>query len=379
MPNYFVTSFAHAENTSYAWRFHGDLAREVEEQTGGRIRAESCRGGQGDANAALVARAGVLVALCSPQYYADRGCGADWALFQHRLDLVPAQWRPAVPPARVLVRWLPADPPNGLPEAPVIGADLLDDYARRGLYGVMRTPGWNAGQQRRSSGWNSDQYRNALRKLAALVCAGFEHRPPALFPEDIPELPQAFPRAATVPPPRLAEPTAQAPVPPPREPTDGRRKPRVFISYAHEEGDDGAHERRVRALYQRMCEGGVDVCVDQIAPAGPKFWPRWMHEEYKKSTFVVVIASPAYKRRAEQTEVPGRGNGVAFEADYILQERYSNREWYRRILLVTFPGYSHADLPAFLGEGAVSYYRIDPDTGEGDLPDLLDYVLGRTS
>ncbi|WP_329338972.1 TIR domain-containing protein [Streptomyces sp. NBC_00663] len=366
MSNYFITSFAQAENENYVWRFHGDLTRAVRELSGHEIDTEICRGGQGAANSDLVAETGVLVALCSPDYYTDPGCGRDWALFQHRLHLIPPQRGTAHPASPVLVRWLPAEPPADLPWAPVL-ADPHDAYARKGLFDIID-----------NLGWNSEEYATALQELAARVCAGHKNRPPDLAPASRPVLPAAFPRPrAGQPPTPVPAPRAPASVLAPRTPApaEGTGAPRVFFSYAHEENDGGVHARRVRALNDRLSEEGVDVILDQTRARGPQFWPRWMGEQYRQANFILVIASPTYKRRAHHKEDPGVGDGVAFEADYILQQRYHDRNWYRRILLVIFPGYSYADLPDFLGEGSVSYYEIDPDTGEG-LPDLLDHILG---
>jgi hypothetical protein len=101
-----------------------------------------------------------------------------------------------------------------------------------------------------------------------------------------------------------------------------------------------------------------------------------MREMYKKADYVLVVASPAYKRRAEHEEVVGEGDGVAFEADYIIQQRVTDRRWYERILLVVFPEHSKKDLPDFLGAGQVSYFTLDPDTGTGELDELLAYLKG---
>uniref|UniRef100_UPI0034DF4376 TIR domain-containing protein n=1 Tax=Streptomyces flavofungini TaxID=68200 RepID=UPI0034DF4376 len=140
-------------------------------------------------------------------------------------------------------------------------------------------------------------------------------------------------------------------------------------------GDDGgAHDRRVLALSERLSDEPIDVRLDQTSAKGPQFWPRWMDHQYRKADFVLVIASPTYLRRANHEEEPGVGDGVAFEADYILQQRYHDRYWYRRILLVIFPWYSNADVPAFLGQGSVRPYLVNPDTGEG-VPALVEHIL----
>jgi len=363
MASYFVTSFAVKDHRGYANHFHKDLAAEVAKQLGGRkIVAGNCCGDDVSAveRRRLVAEAGVLVALCSPAYYEDEECGRDWALFQRRLAHVPSLRGSAVPPELVLVRWRPVDnrPPD-LPRAPLLDGRMLNEYNELGLYRVAR---------RKTQ--KPLVYQHALRELAARVLEGHRTALPVLPPDDGPPPAPTFPQRV-VPSPRPPQQVESVAHPDP-EPT---HPPRVFISYAHEKNDGGVHARRVRALNDRLCDEGIDVTLDQTSARGPQFWPRWMDESYRKADFVLVIASPTYKRRANHEEEPGVGDGVAFEADYILQQRYRDRLWYRRILLVIFPGYSDADLPDFLGPGSVGHYEVDPDTGEG-LPDLVDHILG---
>ncbi|WP_406839859.1 toll/interleukin-1 receptor domain-containing protein [Streptomyces sp. AHU1] len=354
MADDFVTSYAAEENLAYATRFHQDLIAAVARTKGRAIEAAMCCGGQGDANHPLVARAQVLVALCSRAYYADPGCGGDWAVFEHRLSLVPVQFRPAVPPARVLVRWQPAAPPSGMPLAPIMSGEVTDSYACKGVYGIIR-----------EEGFSSRAYRDALVEIAATVCAGQAGSPPVVSAGELPRLALPFPRGGRGP---------RSKVPSPRTPQEVPGRPRVFLSYAHEE-DGGVHQKRVKALYQRLHSEGIDADMDTAAhERGPQHWTRWMRKHYKEADFVIVIVSPAYKRRAEHEEVQGKGDGVGFEADYILEERRKNRDWYRRILVVSFPEHGEEHVPDFLA--GVTLYTLDPETGEGDLESLIDYVKG---
>ncbi|QKV95284.1 toll/interleukin-1 receptor domain-containing protein [Streptomyces sp. NA02950] len=143
------------------------------------------------------------------------------------------------------------------------------------------------------------------------------------------------------------------------------RPPRVFISYAHE--DDGAvHRERVRTLWRLLCAQGVDAQLDALAAEGPRDWVVWMMHRYQEADFVVVVASPAYKRRAEVREKPGTGLGVGFEAGLLRAEVFGDpAAWFRRILRVVLPGGSADDFPAFLGGAAVTTYSVDPLTAAG--------------
>ncbi|MCP9209767.1 toll/interleukin-1 receptor domain-containing protein [Streptomyces sp. NEAU-Y11] len=157
--------------------------------------------------------------------------------------------------------------------------------------------------------------------------------------------------------------------------TDDGRPPLVFISYAHED-DGGVHRDQVRTLWRLLCAQGVDARLDLLAAESPQDWGVWMMHRYEEADRVLVIASPAYKRRAEVREEPGTGLGVSWEATLLRAEVHGNpRDWFRRILRVVLPGGSADDLPAFLGGGAVTTYRIDPLTAAG-AETLLRYLHG---
>jgi hypothetical protein len=365
MANDFITSFAAKEKRAYAQLFHQDLVQAVARREGRTVRAAMCPGGQGYSDRSLVAEARVFVALCSQAYYDDEGCGADWAVFEHRLHLEPPQFRPSDPPARVLVRWKPAQPPSRLPLAPVLSGEITDSYACRGLYGIIH-----------EEGVSSEAYRDAVDRIAAAVCAGYERGPLEVSVGELPRLASPFPQGANGA--RVLKPT-QAPradVPQPRKAADDPDRSRVFVSYAHEEDGD-IHKKRVAALGERLRDHGIDVSLDTSAHRkGPQRWPWWMRKQYKAADCVLVIVSPAYKRRAEHEEVPGKGNGVGFEANLIINEVHRERDtWHERILLVSFPEHGSAHIPDYL-EGA-TLYTLDPETGEGDLPELVDYIKSK--
>ncbi|MFF3325884.1 toll/interleukin-1 receptor domain-containing protein [Streptomyces sp. NPDC002889] len=151
---------------------------------------------------------------------------------------------------------------------------------------------------------------------------------------------------------------------------------RVFISYAHED-DGGVHSEQVRTLWLLLRENGIDARLDRPAAERPQDWALWMQREYEAADFVLVVASPAYKRRAEGNEVPGVGEGVAWEARLLRDEVYRAPDgWYRRILRANLPGGSREDLPSFLGGHTVTHYAVDPLTAAG-AEELLRYLTGQ--
>ncbi|MEU0992281.1 hypothetical protein [Streptomyces sp. NPDC005953] len=152
-----------------------------------------------------------------------------------------------------------------------------------------------------------------------------------------------------------------------------RCPPRVFISYAHED-DGGAHTERVRALWLLLRGLGVNAKLDLVAAEAPRDWALWTFHEYQSADYVLVVASPAYRRRAEGSETPGTGRGVIWEAQLIRNEVYARPDsWHRRILRVVLPDGSSDDLPAYLGGHATTHYTVDPLTRQGAEP-LLRYI-----
>ncbi|MGV9246024.1 TIR domain-containing protein [Streptomyces sp. NPDC003710] len=155
------------------------------------------------------------------------------------------------------------------------------------------------------------------------------------------------------------------------EPSDA---PRVFISYAHED-DGGAHAEQVRELYVLLRKNHVDAQLDRVAAEQRQNWPGWMLKEAEEADFVLVIASPAYKRRAEGTEAPGVGRGVAWETGLLENYVYRHpRTWHRRVLTVVLPGRSPDELPAYLLAAAVPPFLVDP-LARGGAEKLLRYLL----
>src|SRR6185369_3085833 len=111
---------------------------------------------------------------------------------------------------------------------------------------------------------------------------------------------------------------------------------RVFVSYAY---DSPEHAEAVRALWELLRSQGVDAKLDRSFEGEPQDWPLWMLEQFREAQFVIVVASPAYKRRADGLADGDEGRGVQFEAavlrDLVMGDR---RTWSGRILTVLVPG-----------------------------------------
>jgi hypothetical protein len=140
--------------------------------------------------------------------------------------------------------------------------------------------------------------------------------------------------------------------------------PRVFISYAH---DSAGHQDLVRQFATFLqTQLGVEVFFDQWVDGHRLDWSLWASQHLTKADFVLAIASPAYKRRAEGDEVSDVGRGSQFEAAMIRDNltRDLPRET-RRILPVVLPGRSVDEIPSFLNAHSTTRYEITEFTLEG--------------
>jgi hypothetical protein len=138
---------------------------------------------------------------------------------------------------------------------------------------------------------------------------------------------------------------------------------RVLVSYAH---DDAVHEDRVREFWWFLRANGVDARLDLLAGERRQDWTEWMTREVRDAAYVLVIASPEYKRRAEGDAGPTEGRGVQFEARLIRNRFYSDQPTgLREVLPVVLPGCSAADLPEWLAPAGATCYSVDEFTVAG--------------
>jgi hypothetical protein len=137
---------------------------------------------------------------------------------------------------------------------------------------------------------------------------------------------------------------------------------RAFISYAH---DDAEHVDRVRQFWSFLREAGIDARVD-LAAEERQDWPTWMLRQIRAARFVLVIASPAYRLRAEGDAPAGQGRGVQWEAALIREAVYADqRAALNRFLPVVLPGCSAADIPLWLGPASTTHYVVADYTLSG--------------
>jgi hypothetical protein len=141
--------------------------------------------------------------------------------------------------------------------------------------------------------------------------------------------------------------------------------PRVFISYAH---DSAAHQDHVRefATFLRV-RAGIDARLDVWADDGRRRdWSRWAIQQFDRANFVIAIASPKFRERADGRAPYGEGRGVEFEGAIMRNKMTEDQQaWIRRILPVVLPGHSVAEIPEFLFPYSATHYVIESITLDG--------------
>jgi SEFIR domain/NPCBM/NEW2 domain len=153
-----------------------------------------------------------------------------------------------------------------------------------------------------------------------------------------------------------------------------RTAPTVFVSYAH---DSPEHEEQVRrfATFLRA-RIGLDVRMDQWDDHKRHDWSLWAIKLLSEADYILAVASPAYRRRADGTAPPDEGRGAQFEAMIMRNNLTRNlREETERILPVILPGCTLEDVPVFLAAYSTSRYKIKEISDEG-VRDLIAAITG---
>ncbi|WP_370949038.1 SEFIR domain-containing protein [Amycolatopsis sp. cg5] len=154
-----------------------------------------------------------------------------------------------------------------------------------------------------------------------------------------------------------------------------RDAPRVFVTYSH---DSPEHKEKVR-LFAHFLRTviGLDVRLDQWDDGPRRDWSLWAIDHLTEADFVLVIASPEYKRRADGLAPPDKGRGAQFEAAMIRNNLTRNlAEETERFLPVVFPGRSLDDIPTFLNPYSTTRFRVNEFTRDG-VAGLLAAITGR--
>ncbi|MDQ7802604.1 toll/interleukin-1 receptor domain-containing protein [Amycolatopsis sp. A133] len=145
---------------------------------------------------------------------------------------------------------------------------------------------------------------------------------------------------------------------------DGVSRPAVFLSYAREP-DDPAHEESVLRLWTFLRSCGVDARLDLGEAGERRDWALWMAAQIREAGYVLVIASPAYRRSAEGRGQAHEERGVQWEARLIRDAFYADPHALNRFVPVVLPGQSVAGVPDFLAPATSTVYPVSDFTVEG--------------
>ncbi|MFF1614743.1 SEFIR domain-containing protein [Amycolatopsis sp. NPDC058278] len=151
--------------------------------------------------------------------------------------------------------------------------------------------------------------------------------------------------------------------------------PRVFVSYSHDSEEHKAQVRRfATVLHSRI---GLEVVLDQWHDNVRIDWSLWATRNLKAADFVIVVASPLYRARADGDAPPDEGRGAQFETAIIRNKLTKDLEaGTRRVLPVVLPGHSIDDIPEFLNPYSTTRYEIAEFTDAG-VADLLAAITGQ--
>lgn len=149
--------------------------------------------------------------------------------------------------------------------------------------------------------------------------------------------------------------------------------PRFLISYAH---DDDAHVEAVARFRDLLRGHGLNVVLDSDVAPERHSWPIWAMREIAAARRVLIVGSPRYRARFDETAPPAEGRGVRLEARLILEDSYQDMQaGCRKYVPVLLPGARPEDIPAFFQPVSAGYYAVEELTPDGVRP-IVD-LLGR--
>lgn len=140
--------------------------------------------------------------------------------------------------------------------------------------------------------------------------------------------------------------------------------PRVFISYSQ---DSPHHEKVVRELGVLLrTQLGIDARLDQWSSHKRRDWSQWAIKQLDKADFVLAIASPGFRDRADGRAPSNEGRGSQFEGAILRNCMTKDRNaWISRILPVVLPHNTVDDIPEFLLPYSATHFVIEHLTPDG--------------
>ena len=134
--------------------------------------------------------------------------------------------------------------------------------------------------------------------------------------------------------------------------------------YSH---DSEWHKEQVRQLATMLrTQVAIDVRFDQWDSEARRDWSQWSINELDKADYVLAIASPDFRARADGRAAASEGRGSQFESAMLRNKMTEDRNaWIGKILPVVLPGNTVDDIPEFLMPYAATHYIIEYLTPDG--------------
>ena len=153
------------------------------------------------------------------------------------------------------------------------------------------------------------------------------------------------------------------------------RNPRVFISYAH---DSPGHRAQVDEFGRLLRRSGIDARWDRhLVRTSPvrRDWSTTVLQEITDADYVLVVASPEYRRVGDGIVGPTERRGLQTEV-HLLRDRLSDDRplWQAKILPVLLPGSDRNQIPSLLSPHNLDHFPIADLTSDG-LADLRRYLF----
>ncbi len=139
----------------------------------------------------------------------------------------------------------------------------------------------------------------------------------------------------------------------------------MYLSYSW---DSAAHKEWVSRFAFRLGANGLKVVIDQWHLKLGDSFPRFMEREIATSDFVLLICTPAYKKRADE-----RVGGVGYEQDLMTAERLVARH-YNKFLPVLRKGDWYNALPKWIA-GHLGVDLRGDKYAEDNFQNLVEHLL----
>ncbi|MGW5747611.1 TIR domain-containing protein [Amycolatopsis sp. NPDC003861] len=137
----------------------------------------------------------------------------------------------------------------------------------------------------------------------------------------------------------------------------------VLLSYA-DEPDDPSHEDQLIRLWRFLRSCSVDARLDLGEANERRDWALWTAGRLREADYVLVIASPAYRRSAGDVGAH-EGPGILWKARQVRDAFYADPNALKRFVPLLLPGHGPGDVPEFLASVTSTVYSVSDFTVAG--------------